>query len=154
MTDGQRREGVEQRSKENEKKHTRAWFLGFYVDVEGAKGPGRSALLFPFSRSGAGAAPDIKAPNSRRMAPRGLCAAVLRNRSTSKPSNAPCSCMALARPYTYIVNQQAKRLEIRDGGRVFIFQVQCDAYTCTIKKMGSAAYIVNKQAKRLEIRDD
>jgi len=41
-----------------------------------------------------------------------------------------------------------------NGGRVFIFQVQCDAYTCTIKKMGSAAYIVNQQAKRLEIRDD
>jgi len=41
-----------------------------------------------------------------------------------------------------------------NGGRVFIFQVQCDAYTCTINKMGSAAYIVNQQAKRLEIRDD
>ena len=93
MTDGQRREEVEQRSKENEKKHTRAWFLGFYVDVEGAKGPGRSALPFSFSRTGAGAAPDIKASNSRRMAPRGQCAAVLRNRSTSKPSNAPCSCI-------------------------------------------------------------
>ena len=34
------------------------------------------------------------------------------------------------------------------------FQVQCDAYTCAIKIMGSAAYIVNQQAKRLEIRDD
>ena len=29
-----------------------------------------------------------------------------------------------------------------------------DAYTCTIKIMGSMAYIVNQQAKRLEIWDD
>ena len=77
MTDGQRREDVEQRSKENEKKHRgvnpissicsrqRAWFLGFYVDVEGAKGPGRSALPFSLSRGGAGAAPDIKGQRSR-----------------------------------------------------------------------------------------
>jgi len=168
MTDGQRREEVEQRSKEIEKKHTEGWIqlvafaaargLGFWGFTWTWKGPrvlGEVLCFFPFQGVGRGRHPTSRPPTVDGWHPEAHARLYCENAAPPSPL------MPRAAAWRWPGHTQdsfifkTSPMKMRNnGGRVFIFQVQCDAHTCTIKKMGSMAYIVNQQAKRLEIRDD